>query len=104
MQLSDATHDYACDRCGATDGVCMEGLWLARRLAASLAERAADLPQDFEVVSDTGFTGCGRNCAVQLRITAAVVEVRSGNQGARVSAATHPTGLSAPGAARLTRG
>ena len=87
MQLSDATHDYSCRCCGGTQGVCMEALWLARRLAATIAGRADELPQGFEVTSDTRFTGCGQDCAVQLRIASATVEVTAGNQGARVEAA-----------------
>ncbi len=86
MQLSDATHDYACTRCRATDGVCMEALWLARRLAASLTARARDLPEDFEIASTTRFSGCDRDCGVELRLTGRSVCVTPGSAGARVEA------------------
>ena len=86
MELTDATHDFACVRCGATDGVCMEALWLARRIAGEISARADSLPADFEVTADSRFLGCDRDCAVRLRITAAAVEVASGSHGARVEA------------------
>ncbi|MBK5926734.1 hypothetical protein [Rhodobaculum claviforme] len=86
MQLSDATHDYDCGACGTTGGVCMEGLWMARRLAASIADRAALLPADFELVSRTRFTGCGRACAVDMRVTPTMVQITAGSMGARVEA------------------
>lgn len=100
MKLSDATHDYGCDACGSTGGVCMEALWMARRLAAGIADRAAILPEDFELVSQTRFTGCGRDCAVALRVTPTVVEVTSGTQGARVAAVLRGT----PARSALTAG
>ena len=95
MQLSDATHDYACTRCGTTQGTCMEALWLASRLASSIEARAQHLPEDFEILSTTRFTGCGRDCAVQLRVTAAFVKVSSGTQGARVEAIPQGRALAA---------
>ncbi|MGY6412093.1 MAG: hypothetical protein ACXIUV_13855 [Alkalilacustris sp.] len=90
MQLSDATHDYACTRCATTGGVCMEALWLARRLAAGVTGRLAQLPADFELSSSTRFSGCGQDCAVALHVTANEVEIASGRGGARITATPHP--------------
>ena len=90
MQLSDATHDYACTRCGATGGICMEALWLVRRISGGLSIRTMDMPPDVELTWQTSFTGCGRDCAVTLRITAATVEVASGDHGATIAAGLRP--------------
>ena len=95
MQLSDATHDYACTRCGTTQAPCMEALWLARRVAASIRARSRHLPDDFEILSSTRFTGCDRDCVVDLRVTAAMVEVASGNQGACIRATLQTPALPA---------
>lgn len=98
MRLSDNDNDYDCTTCGTTGGVCMEAVWLGRRLAQGLARRAGDLPEEFEVVSDSRFQGCGRSCAVRLRITAAAVEIDAGVGGARVEA--RPLAPCLPAAAR----
>ena len=78
MRLSDTTHDYHCSTCRHRGGMCMEALWLGQRVARGLAARASDLPEEFELTSETVFTGCGRACAVLLSVRGMEVEVMSG--------------------------
>lgn len=74
-RLSDDHHDYDCSRCNSRGGPCLEALWLAQRLARSLAARAADLPAEFELTSETSFRGCGRHCAVRLRVSGTALDI-----------------------------
>lgn len=78
MRLSDDTHDYLCTECRQRGGPCLEALWLSQRVARTLAARAAELPEGFELVSQTRFNGCARDCTVDLRVTGQAVEVASG--------------------------
>ena len=91
MQLSDATHEYACTPCTATGGLCLEGVWLARRLATGLAQRAAILPSDFTYESRACFGGCGGPCEVRVRLAHDRIEVASDPHDARVVAVLRPT-------------
>ena len=82
MRLSDETHDYHCSTCQQRGGLCMEALWLSQRVARGLATRAADLPEGFELTATTRFTGCARDCAVELSVTGQRVEVATRTDGA----------------------
>jgi hypothetical protein len=89
MRLSDDSHDYHCTLCGTTGGVCLQGLSLSQRIARGLAANGPRLPESVELVSETLFTGCGRDCAVRLRIVGTSVTLDCGQQGATVVASSH---------------
>ncbi len=74
-RFSDDHHDYDCSRCPSRGGPCLEALWLAQRLARGLAARAADLPAEFELTSETAFRGCGRDCTVRLRVSGTALDI-----------------------------
>lgn len=98
MRLSDRNHDYLCTLCGTTGGVCLQGLALSQRVARGLAANEGRLPEGFELVSETLFTGCGRDCPVQLRVEGTTVTLDCGRQGAAVVALRHPAATQAVGA------
>jgi len=76
--LSDDHHDYECSQCRSRGGPCLEALWLAERVARGLAARADALPAEFELTSETLFRGCGKDCAVRLRIRGTSLDIACG--------------------------
>lgn len=89
MQLSDEHHDYECTRCGRTGAPCMQALWLAQRVALGLAGNAGRLPEAYEVISETVFTGCGQNCRARLTVTEAGIGVDCARPDATVPGLRH---------------
>lgn len=75
MQLRDARNSYDCTECRDTGGVCMQALWLGRRVARGVEIGRGMLGRDFDLRSYARFDGCGRECPVSLRIRADSVEV-----------------------------
>jgi len=78
MILTDDTHEFACSACTHTGKPCMEGLWLARRLARSLAGQARRLDSAYDVTCSARFVGCGRLCQTLLRVRPARLEAFCG--------------------------
>ncbi|MCL4187194.1 MAG: hypothetical protein KJZ85_06255 [Rhodobacteraceae bacterium] len=78
MILTDDTHEFACSDCTHTGKPCMEGLWLTRRLARSLAEQARRLDGAYDVTCAASFVGCGRLCHTLLRVRPARLEAFCG--------------------------
>lgn len=78
MILTDATHAFTVSACSHTGQPCMEGLWLARRIALALAARAAVLDSGYDVTCAVRFVGCGRVCPAVLRVRPAEVQMRCG--------------------------
>lgn len=98
MRLSDDSHDYHCTICGTTGGPCLQALSVSQRIAGGLAENEDRLPETFELVSQTVFNGCGRNCAVNLHVNGTTVSIDCGCDGATVTAHRHRTSARAASA------
>lgn len=96
MILSDETHEYSCTNCRHTGRACMEGLWLAQRIARSLALGGRELPQDYDVSCSSRFEGCGRTCHTILRVTRADVQVYCGTEPLGIRLATDGFGMEPP--------
>ncbi|MGY6632428.1 MAG: hypothetical protein ACXIU8_01600 [Alkalilacustris sp.] len=96
MHLSDAAYEYDCAPCATTGAVCMEGVWLARRLAAALKHASGPETATFNLVSGTCFGGCGRTCDVVVRLTPGRVDITAGTGGAQIAAVAGPPAPAIP--------
>lgn len=96
VHLSDDAYEYDCAPCATTGGVCMEGVWLARRLAAALRQTSAPEIPAFNLVSGTCFGGCGRTCDVVVRLTPGRVDITAGIGGAQIAAVAGPPAPATP--------
>jgi hypothetical protein len=96
MILNDDTHEYSCTRCRHTGSACMEGLWLAQRIARSMAAGDKTLPDDYDVSCSSRFLGCGRTCHTILRVTMTDVQVFCGTEPLGLRLATEGFGMETP--------
>lgn len=96
MILNDNTHEYSCTRCRHTGSACMEGLWLAQRIARAMAVGSKALPSDYDISCSSRFEGCGRTCHTILRVTLADVQVFCGTEPLGLRLATDGFGMEAP--------